>query len=91
MQEGKAAKDVGVDHQRNIQLEQLRQRMFDKHGSFLQERLDPDSGLLDKLIANKTLRSNTMTSRTITHTTKEMFDFYTTLARRKHTTTYSVR
>ena len=30
-------------------------RMFDQHRSFLQERMDPDSGLLDKLLANKTL------------------------------------
>jgi len=29
--------------------------MFDEHGSFLEERMDPDSGLLDKLLANKTL------------------------------------
>ena len=29
--------------------------MFDQHGSFVQERIDPDSGLLDKLLANKTL------------------------------------
>src|SRR6218665_579410 len=29
--------------------------MFHQHGSFLQERMDPDSGLLDKLLANKTL------------------------------------
>lgn len=29
--------------------------MFDQHESFLQERMDPDSGLLDKLLANKTL------------------------------------
>ena len=29
--------------------------MFNEHGSFLQERVDPDSGLLDKLLANKTL------------------------------------
>ena len=29
--------------------------MYDQHGEFLQERMDPDSGLLDKLLANKTL------------------------------------
>ena len=29
--------------------------MFDQHRSFLEERLDPNSGLLDKLLANKTL------------------------------------
>ena len=29
--------------------------MFDQHGSFFQERMDPDSGLLDKLLGNKTL------------------------------------
>ena len=29
--------------------------MFDQHASFLEERMDPDSGLLDKLFGNKTL------------------------------------
>ena len=29
--------------------------MFEEHGSFLEERIDPDSGLLDKLLAYKTL------------------------------------
>lgn len=29
--------------------------MFDQHNSFLEERMDPDSGLLDKLLSNKTL------------------------------------
>jgi len=32
-----------------------RKWMFDQHGSFLEERMDPDSGLLDKLLANRTL------------------------------------
>lgn len=29
--------------------------MFDQHRGFLEERMDPDSGLLDKLLGNKTL------------------------------------
>ena len=29
--------------------------LFDEHGSFLEERMDPDFGLLDKLLGNKTL------------------------------------
>jgi len=42
---------VGLIQNRN----NLGKGMFDQHGRFLEERMDPDSGLLDKLLANKTL------------------------------------